>query len=133
MSIIDVYNGKVCDLQNKRTEVKIKGTSKKGFYVDAIKAKVETMKEVDGILYQAVQARKLSKTIMNDCSLRSHLIIRFFITTTDPDSNKENLSEGTVDAREAVLAFVDLAGSEAVGKAGATGEFRNEGIRINNR
>lgn len=114
MSILAVCNNLVFDLCNAGKQAKVQGLN-----VNATRVKIEST-HIDEITSFA------RKWIFNDIV---HIIIRFHIPILDLHKlDKENKATagGITSSREAILALVDLAGTEQVRRPGSTGRIPKE-------
>jgi hypothetical protein len=89
---------------------------------NAIVASAATVEELASHLEAGNSRRHIAATNMNDQSSRSHLIFTIIIESTNVKSGVK---------AQGKLSLIDLAGSERVGKSGATGETLREAQSIN--
>ena len=125
VSVLEVYNEQIKDLladdAGDRRYVIREGPG--GSYVpDLTIVSVESLGEVIELLSLADVNRSTAKTNMNEHSSRSHLILSCNVKSTNKHSGE--VSKGK-------LHLIDLAGSERVGKSGATGQALKEAQSIN--
>jgi kinesin family protein 5 len=103
-------------------KLKIRETPAKGVWVEGLtEAFVTCESEIFSLLQLGEQSRSVASTNMNAVSSRSHTL--FVITLV------QKLKDGSTKSSRLNLA--DLAGSEKVGKTGATGETLEEAKKIN--
>lgn len=106
ISVVEIYNDSVNNFINKKSEIK---------YI-----KVETEKEIYDFYFESLKKRKTAETKMNEKSSRSHFLIFMKVSIT-----KEN------EKRSGEIVFLDLAGSERVGRSKVTGDRLKEAQNIN--
>jgi hypothetical protein len=103
-------------------KLKIRETPAKGVWVEGLtEAFVTCESEIFALLQLGEQSRSVASTNMNAVSSRSHTL--FVITLV------QKLKDGSTKMSRLNLA--DLAGSEKVGKTGATGDTLEEAKKIN--
>ena len=130
VGLVEIYNEKVTDLLHEgQKEIQI--VEANGSVVPKDLEEIQILKPEDMLeAAQRVQReRKIGETRMNKESSRSHTILRILIESVPriPDANDgEN-----VHVTNALLNFVDLAGSEKAGQTGAQGERFKELTFIN--
>ncbi|CAH7684123.1 P-loop containing nucleoside triphosphate hydrolase protein [Phakopsora pachyrhizi] len=124
VSYMEIYMEKIRDLLAPHNDnLPIHEDKSRGVYVKNLSDYyVGSAPEVYEIMRQGGEARKVSSTIMNAESSRSHSI--FVITI-----QQKHLETGT--QKSGNLFLVDLAGSEKVGKTGASGQTLEEAKKIN--
>ncbi|KAI9623511.1 hypothetical protein KEM48_009406 [Puccinia striiformis f. sp. tritici PST-130] len=124
VSYMEIYMEKIRDLLAPHNDnLPIHEDKSRGVYVKNLSDfYVGSAPEVYQIMRTGGEARKVSSTIMNAESSRSHSI--FVITI-----QQKNLETGT--QKSGNLFLVDLAGSEKVGKTGASGQTLEEAKKIN--
>lgn len=124
VSYMEIYMEKIRDLLAPHNDnLPIHEDKSRGVYVKNLSDfYVGSAPEVYEIMRQGGEARKVSSTIMNAESSRSHSI--FVITI-----QQKHLETGT--QKSGSLYLVDLAGSEKVGKTGASGQTLEEAKKIN--
>ncbi|KAG0145426.1 hypothetical protein CROQUDRAFT_658744 [Cronartium quercuum f. sp. fusiforme G11] len=124
VSYMEIYMEKIRDLLAPHNDnLPIHEDKSRGVYVKNLSDfYVGSAPEVYQIMKQGGEARKVSSTIMNAESSRSHSI--FVITI-----QQRHLETGT--QKSGNLFLVDLAGSEKVGKTGASGQTLEEAKKIN--
>eukprot|EP01065_Artemidia_motanka_P025148 TRINITY_DN3004_c3_g1_i1.p1 TRINITY_DN3004_c3_g1~~TRINITY_DN3004_c3_g1_i1.p1 ORF type:complete len:884 (+),score=265.92 TRINITY_DN3004_c3_g1_i1:59-2653(+) len=118
MSCAEVYNEEVRDLLSGTDEnlplmedPETKQVSVQGLTV----AQVDSDAQALELLRIGNAARETAPTGVNKCSSRSHMIVQLHLT---------QLQQGGEDGLEACIKFVDLAGSENVGRSGT-----DQGVR----
>jgi hypothetical protein len=89
---------------------------------NAIVASASSVEELTTHLEAGNSRRHIAATNMNDQSSRSHLIFTIIIESTNVKSGAK---------AQGKLSLIDLAGSERVGKSGASGETLREAQSIN--
>ncbi len=103
---------------------------------------VSAPEDVMDLISSGEKLRATSATGMNETSSRSHSVFILKVLTcgfqkhllrADANGQVESKPEGAggAAARSAVLNLIDLAGSERVGKTGATGQTLKEAQKIN--
>ncbi|KAJ9457221.1 Kinesin-4 [Diplonema papillatum] len=124
VSVLEVYNDKIYDLQNKRTPVKVTpGEKGRDCTITPLtKVPVTDTEQVVAALATAYESRKVAGTSMNEHSSRSHCVLSVWVTATN---------KGTKQSLTGKLHLVDLAGSERLAKSEAEGEQRVEATHIN--
>eukprot|EP01130_Rhizamoeba_saxonica_P011671 TRINITY_DN4855_c0_g4_i1.p1 TRINITY_DN4855_c0_g4~~TRINITY_DN4855_c0_g4_i1.p1 ORF type:complete len:789 (+),score=172.47 TRINITY_DN4855_c0_g4_i1:21-2387(+) len=122
-SFLEIYREQVKDLLNpSKDNLRVRSTPDRGVWVEGLtEAFATNEQEVYDLLKLGEKFRTVSSTQMNDVSSRSHSL--FIITV------KQKLKNGTTLVGKLNLA--DLAGSEKVGKTGASGETLAEAQKIN--
>lgn len=137
VSMLEIYNEQVRDMMNggghdggsgpgagdgKGARLQIR-EGPQGMYVpDLTITSVTSREEVLVIMRQAYANRTTFATNMNEHSSRSHCVLSVYVNGT---------SSGTKQAFRGKLHLIDLAGSERVGKSGATGDRLKEAQAIN--
>eukprot|EP00659_Diplonema_papillatum_P018987 gene18987-29244_t len=133
MSVLEIYNEDVRDLlRNSPTEKAEKGPmlvedseTKQIVVVSAVEAQIDSAERAMELLAVGVNGRETAATQMNEMSSRSHMIV---ILTLKQRHTSGNLQQGTLVSN---IKFVDLAGSECLGRTGTQGIRRREGGCIN--
>lgn len=123
-SFLEIYRETLRDLLDPKstTKLKIRETPTKGVWVEGLtEAFVSSQQDIFALLRLGEQSRTTAATNMNSVSSRSHSL--FVITLV------QKLKDGSTKLSRLNLA--DLAGSEKVGKTGATGETLEEAKKIN--
>lgn len=122
-SFLEIYKEVIKDLLNpKGINLKVRETPTRGVWVDDLsETPVRSHLEVLALLHKGESQRAVASTNMNSVSSRSHSL---FILT---------VSQKTQDGATKIgkLNLADLAGSEKVGKTGASGETLEEAKKIN--
>lgn len=123
VSFMEIYREQVKDLLCPSSgNLKVRETPARGVWVEGITEKsVINAAEVMECLRQGAASRSTSATQMNDTSSRSHSL---FVLSV-----QQKLKDGST--RSGKLNLADLAGSEKVGKTGATGATLEEAKKIN--
>jgi len=125
VSVLEVYNEQIKDLLADDVGER-KYTVREGphgnYVPDLTMVNVDSLDEVIELLALADTNRSTAKTNMNEHSSRSHLILSCYIHSTNKHSGE--VSRGK-------LHLIDLAGSERVGKSGASGVALKEAQNIN--
>ncbi|KAH3745326.1 kinesin heavy chain [Pelomyxa schiedti] len=121
-SFLEIYREKIRDLMcPTHDNLKIRQTSDKGIYVeDAQEIFCQTKSDVLETIDQGDKMRTVAATNMNAHSSRSHSLMIIKIEQQLPDQIKKSK-----------MIFIDLAGSEKVGKTGVEGERLEEAKTIN--
>uniref|UniRef100_A0A0D9VNL2 Kinesin-like protein n=1 Tax=Leersia perrieri TaxID=77586 RepID=A0A0D9VNL2_9ORYZ len=125
VSVLEVYNEQIRDLlasspSSKKLEIKQAG---EGQHVPGIvEAKVESIKEVWGVLQAGSNARAVGSNNVNEHSSRSHCMLCIMVRA-------KNLMNG--ECTRSKLWLVDLAGSERLAKTDVQGERLKEAQNIN--
>jgi len=125
VSFLEVYRGEVRDLNPDRTseilKPKVRQLANGEVFVQNLRWEpVENLNEILRKIAVANGNRRVSATQMNKSSSRSHSLMSFRI---------KQKKRGVVV--KAQMNFADLAGSEKVGKTGATGQALKEAQAIN--
>eukprot|EP01064_Diplonema_japonicum_P036319 TRINITY_DN8119_c0_g1_i3.p1 TRINITY_DN8119_c0_g1~~TRINITY_DN8119_c0_g1_i3.p1 ORF type:complete len:690 (+),score=178.92 TRINITY_DN8119_c0_g1_i3:1304-3373(+) len=131
MSVLEIYNEDVRDLLKSRDkdagDTREKGPmlvedteTKQIVVVGAIEAQVDSSEHAMQLLKMGVNSRETAATQMNEQSSRSHMIVTLTL--------KQRSSSGNLISN---IKFVDLAGSECIGRTGTEGLRRREGSHIN--
>lgn len=122
-SFLEIYKESIRDLLDReKVNLKVRETPSRGVWVqDLTEHFVSCVEDIFYLLEMGEKSRSVSSTKMNSVSSRSHSL---FILT---------LSQKNVDGstKEGKLNLADLAGSEKVGKTGATGDTLEEAKKIN--
>lgn len=109
-------------LDPKKVNLKVRETPQKGVWVDGLtEIYVSSANDIYELLHLGEKYRATASTGMNAQSSRSHSL--FII-----DVQQKNRDGSTMTGR---LNLADLAGSEKVGKTGATGDTLEEAKKIN--
>lgn len=124
-SFLEIYMENVKDMlsaEKTATSLKVRETPAKGVWVEGLTEEfVTSEQEVLDVLRRGERQRSVSSTHMNETSSRSHSL--FVLTVI------QRLKDGST--RTGKLNLGDLAGSEKVGKTGATGTTLEEAKKIN--
>jgi kinesin family protein 5 len=123
---LEIYRETLRDLLNPANSAKLQiREHKKKIWVEHLSEEyVSAAEDVMELIQSGEKLRATSATGMNETSSRSHSV---FILRVE--SRPEGM--GGSAARSAVLNLIDLAGSERVGKTGATGQTLKEAQKIN--
>lgn len=124
VSMCEIYMEKIKDLlDSTKVNMQIKQDKQRGIFIkDITERYIASEEEVYDIMRVGNDNRMVAATRMNDQSSRSHSI--FMMTVS-----QNNVDEGS--CKQGHLFLIDLAGSEKVGKTGASGQTLNEAKGIN--
>ncbi|XP_075256672.1 uncharacterized protein LOC142349142 [Convolutriloba macropyga] len=125
IAYFEIYNERIKDLLNPNTgdNLPISEDRKKRPYVKNLtEISAGSPKEVMKYIESGKKNRVVGKTNMNEHSSRSHAVFVMNIGQENQDSGEKRTGQ---------LYMVDLAGSEKVGKTGATGQTLDEAKNIN--
>jgi kinesin family member C2/C3 len=124
VSILEVYNDKLFDLQNKRSSSKVRwGGDSVGVVIEPLlRTTVTSADDVQNALEKAYLNRSVAGTECNAHSSRSHCILTIFVDATN------NATGNVVTGK---LHLIDLAGSERVKNSGVEGDRLKEATHIN--
>eukprot|EP01060_Flectonema_neradi_P031662 TRINITY_DN4865_c0_g3_i2.p1 TRINITY_DN4865_c0_g3~~TRINITY_DN4865_c0_g3_i2.p1 ORF type:complete len:975 (+),score=306.90 TRINITY_DN4865_c0_g3_i2:85-3009(+) len=125
VSVLEVYNDKIFDLQNKRSPVKVTPAPKGERDVIIQPLKTEPVTSTDQVidaLAKAYVQRKVAGTSMNQHSSRSHCILTVYVKGENVHTGKSLTGK---------LHLVDLAGSERLKQSEVEGEQLLEATHIN--
>ena len=115
-SFLEIYREQLRDLLNPSSaKLQIREQKKKIWVENLSEEYVATPEDVMDLISAGEKLRATSSTAMNETSSRSHSV---FVLRVE---SKPATPDGAA-ARSAVLNLIDLAGSERVGKTGATGK-----------
>ena len=122
-SFLEIYKEVIKDLLNpKGVNLKVRETPTRGVWVEGLsETEVSSHMEVLRLLHQGEEHRAVASTNMNSVSSRSHSL---FILTVSQKTRDGATKTGKLN-------LADLAGSEKVGKTGASGETLEEAKKIN--
>ena len=125
VSYLEVYQEKISDLlvpDRRNTNLKLVQVERGRFATKGLtQQSVTTAAQVIEYLSRGDECRTIRSTDMNDASSRSHAVLEICVLR---DNNDGSQTIGTLN-------FVDLAGSESVGKTGAEGQALEEAKKIN--
>lgn len=122
-SILEVHNNVTYDLQNKRTQCKVRWGGESGVVVEPLTtASVHSVEEVVQLMEQAYAYRSVAGTDCNTHSSRSHCVLTIYINV------KNTATHSFIKGK---LHLIDLAGSERVKQSGVEGERLKEAMHIN--
>ena len=128
-SYLEVYKNKLYDLIAPRDStlraLEVKKVSDELEIKDHEFTPLNTEEDLESMVKTAETNRHVSETNMNRASSRSHSILVLKIR------GRKSLGDGKYRYREGTLNLIDLAGSESVGRSGATGDVAEEGRQIN--
>ena len=128
-SYLEVYKNKLYDLIAPRDStpraLEVKKVSDELEIKDHDFTPLSTEEDLESMVKTAETNRHVSETNMNRASSRSHSILVLKIR------GRKSLGDGKYRCREGTLNLIDLAGSESVGRSGATGDVAEEGRQIN--
>ena len=125
-SFLEIYKEIVRDLLNPgqagKQGLKIREAPGRGVWVEGLhEAYVACERDVLDLIQKGESQRAVSSTNMNATSSRSHSLFILILHQKSPDGS----------TKEGKLNLADLAGSEKVGKTGATGDTLEEAKKIN--
>lgn len=122
-SFLEIYKENIRDLLDRdKVNLKVRETPSRGVWVqDLTEHFVSCVEDIFYLLEVGEKSRAVSSTKMNSVSSRSHSL---FILSL----SQKNIDGST---KEGKLNLADLAGSEKVGKTGATGDTLEEAKKIN--
>ncbi|XXQ33464.1 Kinesin-like protein [Plasmodiophora brassicae] len=126
ISLLEIYNENIYDLLadgNATDEpLKVAMSASGGTAVSGLsQLVVQSRQQVQAAFKRGSRKRSVARTNMNEHSSRSHLVLSVAFTRTD-------LGGSICHGR---MHMIDLAGSESVGRSGATGERLKEAQAIN--
>lgn len=128
-SYLEVYKNKLYDLLAPRDTtprtLEVKKVSDELEIKDHYFTPLNTEKDLETMVKTAETNRHVAETNMNRASSRSHSILVLKIR------GRKDMGNGKFKLREGTLNLIDLAGSESVGRSGATGDVAEEGRQIN--
>jgi kinesin family protein C2/C3 len=124
ITLLEIYNERIQDLLSESGGKILKPkTGQYGMEVPELtRIKVSNKDQVLAALKRGSKNRHVQSTAMNDTSSRSHLILSVYVLGRSRLLNREVMGK---------LHLIDLAGSERVGRSGATGETLKEAQHIN--
>lgn len=124
VSFLEIYMERIQDLLDEsKANLQVKEDKGRGIYIqDATEMYVSSPAEMMAVMQTGAASRSVAATRMNERSSRSHSI---FIVHID----QKDVETGT--RRSGKLHFVDLAGSEKVGKTNVSGQQLEEAKMIN--
>ncbi|CAG7786907.1 unnamed protein product, partial [Allacma fusca] len=130
VGLLEVYNEKVSDLLNNGSLVEIQERNKVVAPTDLKEIEVVSAEEMLNAAKIVQAKRKIGETKLNKQSSRSHTILRILIESVPNDEDAQDEGE-QIQVTNALLNFVDLAGSEKANQTGAAGERFKEATFIN--
>jgi kinesin family protein C2/C3 len=124
VSILEVYNDKLFDLQNKRCPCKVRwGGPEAGVVIEPIvKHAVCSVDDVQAALEKAYLSRSVAGTDCNAHSSRSHCILTVYV---------QAFNTATQSSITGKLHLIDLAGSERIKHSHVEGDRLKEATHIN--
>jgi hypothetical protein len=125
VSILEIYNETLVDLLVGRNGAKleVKPHPEGGTHVPELTVvPVSCMQDVQRLMEKGKSNRSVGATCMNEHSSRSHCILSVYT---------ESRAVATGARAQGKLHLIDLAGSERVGRSGATGDRLKEAQNIN--
>lgn len=122
-SFIEIYIEKIKDLLNTKTkDLKLKQNANGSVYIKNITEKsVVNTEDILSVIQTGFKNRSTASTSLNDFSSRSHAIVSLYISQTKEDGTEI----------QSKIHFIDLAGSENVGKSEVKGMNLQEAQYIN--
>lgn len=122
-SFLEIYLEQLRDLLNPTAQKLSIREDKKRIWVENLSEEyVSHSEDVLDLIAQGEKLRATSSTKMNETSSRSHSVLMLRVMSKDVDGSRP---------MDATLNLIDLAGSERVGKTGATGQTLAEAQKIN--
>jgi kinesin family protein 5 len=124
VSFLEIYMERIQDLLDEsKSNLQVKEDKARGIYIhDATEVYVSSPAEMQAVMQTGSQNRSVASTRMNEKSSRSHSIFIVHVEQKDIDSGSR---------RSGKLHFVDLAGSEKIGKTQVSGQQLEEAKMIN--
>lgn len=124
VSFLEIYMERIQDLLDEtKSNLQVKEDKGRGIYIqDATELYVASPAEMMAVMQTGAANRSIAATRMNERSSRSHSIFIVHIDQKDVDTGTR---------RSGKLHFVDLAGSEKIGKTNVTGQQLEEAKMIN--
>lgn len=123
-SFLEIYKENIHDLLNPEApgNLKVRETPSQGVWVQGLSEHfVTSVEDIIDLLQTGEKYRAVSATNMNAVSSRSHSLFILTLIQRNPDGS----------TKEGKLNLADLAGSEKVGKTGASGDTLEEAKKIN--
>lgn len=123
-SFLEIYKENIHDLLNPEAagNLKVRETPSQGVWVQGLSEHfVTSVEDIIDLLQTGEKYRAVSATNMNAVSSRSHSLFILTLVQRNPDGS----------TKEGKLNLADLAGSEKVGKTGASGDTLEEAKKIN--
>ena len=123
-SFLEIYKENIRDLLNPSAKnLAVRESTSKGVFVEHLTEEfVSSEEDIAELIKQGESSRSVSATKMNQRSSRSHSL--FIITIEQKNIQDDSIKVGRLN-------LIDLAGSEKVGKTGATGNTLEEAKKIN--
>ncbi|WKX96693.1 hypothetical protein Q1695_012826 [Nippostrongylus brasiliensis] len=124
VSIMEIYNEKIRDLlASTSSPLSIRMGEDGRLQIPGLReVRVSSVQDVVTVLEEGRKNKAVATTEMNECSSRSHVIVRVAVST------RNKITGATTIGR---LNLVDLAGSERVSQTNATGQLLKEAQAIN--
>lgn len=124
VSFLEIYMERIQDLlDDTKSNLQVKEDKGRGIYIqDATEMYVASPAEMMAVMQAGSANRSIAATRMNERSSRSHSIFIVHIDQKDVDTGTRKSGK---------LHFVDLAGSEKVGKTNVSGQQLEEAKMIN--
>lgn len=132
VSLFEIYKEKVYDLfaAESPPPLQLREDPVKGVYFEGLSAqRFSGVTAFLDSLYTAFVKRKVSETLMNERSSRSHLVVTFDVEVTSQIECPESNSGMIEITKRSKVIFIDLAGSER--QSSNTAEVLSEGCHIN--
>ena len=123
-SFLEIYKENIHDLLDPEaaSSLKVRETPSRGVWVQGLSEHfVTSVEDIIELLQTGEKYRAVSATNMNAVSSRSHSLFILTLIQRNPDGS----------TKEGKLNLADLAGSEKVGKTGASGDTLEEAKKIN--
>ena len=124
-SFLEIYKENIHDLLDPDSgggNLKVRETPSRGVWVQGLSEHfVTSVEDIIDLIQTGDKCRAVSATRMNAVSSRSHSLFILTLIQRNPDGS----------TKEGKLNLADLAGSEKVGKTGASGETLEEAKKIN--
>jgi kinesin family protein 5 len=123
-SFLEIYKENIHDLLDPEagSNLKVRETPSRGVWVQGLSEHfVTSVEDIIDLLQTGEKYRAVSATRMNAVSSRSHSLFILTLIQRNPDGS----------TKEGKLNLADLAGSEKVGKTGASGDTLEEAKKIN--
>jgi len=126
-SFFEIYSGKVFDLMNKRTKLRVLEDGKAQVQIPGLEEKVVTnVQDVLKVLDQGLKTRTSGVTSANQNSSRSHAIFQLILRKRGPGK------DGSMGKHHGKFSLIDLAGNErGADTISSDRQTRMEGAEIN--
>jgi len=125
ISVLEIYNERIRDLLADAAfadSLEVIHTSRGMSVKSLTRVDATTLDQLTSIMRAGLDNRSIGVTNVNEHSSRSHCIVTVYVESTNLVTNIRRYGK---------LHLIDLAGSERVGKSGATGERLVEATHIN--